>query len=262
MSELNKISLRERIRLNLVASMERAGINQVQLADKLGLKKGTINNWVKGNNSPDIDMVPKICSVLGISVLDYYSPTPYETVEIPKVSPPFFSILDKQILERYHALDSHGKEMVDLVIDKETERMELEANAREDAQEAGGDVVYVTQYYCRPMSAGTGQEAGDDAPESLHLKKEPPPGTSYVAPVSGDSMEPTYYNGDLLFIRYQEEIYPGQIGVFFMDGQQWIKELGDGVLISHNPEYAPRPITEDIRCQGRVLGVCDESYFE
>lgn len=138
MSELNKISLRERIRLNLVASMERAGINQVQLADKLGLKKGTINNWVKGNNSPDIDMVPKICSVLGISVLDYYSPTPYETVEIPTVSPPFFSILDKQILERYHALDSHGKEMVDLVMDKETERMEAEAARKErDAMEAG-----------------------------------------------------------------------------------------------------------------------------
>ena len=36
---------------------------------------------------------------------------------------------------------------------------------------------------------------------------------------------------------------------------------GDGVMISHNTNYPPRPMTEDIRCQGLVLGVCDESYF-
>lgn len=112
------------------------------------------------------------------------------------------------------------------------------------------------------MSAGTGTEAGSEPPEDLQLIKAPPKGTSYVAPVTGDSMKPTYHDGDRLFIRAQEEIEPGQIGVFFMDGQQWIKELGDGVLISHNPDYPPRPMTEDIRCQGLVLGVCDDSYFE
>ena len=57
-----------------------------------------------------------------------------------------------------------------------------------------------------------------------------------------------------------EEIAVGQIGVFFMDGRQWLKELGDGVLISHNPAYAPIPMRDDIHCQGLVLGVCDESY--
>ena len=47
-----------------------------------------------------------------------------------------------------------------------------------------------------------------------------------------------------------------------MDGQQWVKKLGDGVLLPHNPEYELRPMTEDIRCPCLVLGVCDESYFE
>ena len=46
------------------------------------------------------------------------------------------------------------------------------------------------------------------------------------------------------------------------DGHRIVKELGEGVLLSHNPKYEPRPMTEDIRCQGRVLGVCDESYLE
>lgn len=78
MGELNEISLRERIRLNLISFMEQAGINQVQLAEKLGISKGTVNNWARGNNSPDVDMVPKICNVLGISILDLYGPTKFE----------------------------------------------------------------------------------------------------------------------------------------------------------------------------------------
>ena len=96
-------------------------------------------------------------------------------------------------------------------------------------------IIYIFPGYSTPMSAGTGQPAGEEYPENYRLVKEPPRGASYIAPVSGDSMEPTYQDGDL---------------------------LGDGVLLSHNPEYEPRLMTDDIRCQGLVLGVCDESYFE
>lgn len=88
MDEAHGISLRERIRINLISAMESANINQVQLAEKLGISKGTVNNWARGNNSPDVDMVPKICDVLGISVLDLYSPTKFESQENAKKEPP------------------------------------------------------------------------------------------------------------------------------------------------------------------------------
>lgn len=87
MDEAHGISLRERIRINLISAMESANINQVQLAEKLGISKGTVNNWARGNNSPDVDMVPKICDVLGISVLDLYSPTKFESQENAKKEP-------------------------------------------------------------------------------------------------------------------------------------------------------------------------------
>ena len=122
-------------------------------------------------------------------------------------------------------------------------------------------VYYVISGFYQPMSAGSGSEAGDGEPEDFVLTKRPPRGASYVAPVSGDSMEPTFHDGDELFVHACAEIKPGQIGVFLMDGRQWVKELGDGVLLSHNPQYAPIPMTEDIRCQGLVLGVCDPTYF-
>ena len=50
----------------------------------------------------------------------------------------------------------------------------------------------------------------------------------------------------------------GEIGVFWVDGCVYIKELGNGCLISRNSSYDPIPLqgTEN-RCIGRVLGTAD-----
>lgn len=164
-------------------------------------------------------------------------------------------------------MDDRGRETVRGVADLEVARFKTKtaATLRESRgqMEAAEELdIYSIPLYSLPMSAGTGQIAAQEYPEDFLLKKRPPRGTSFIARVSGNSMEPTYHDGDLVFVHATVDIRPGQTGAFLMDGQLWIKELGDGVLISHNPDYEPRQFTEDIRCQGLVLGVCDESYFE
>lgn len=185
------------------------------------------------------------------------------------------SLLEREHIKKYRILDTYGKEAVNGVLDVEYRRCEAERRASsavkikeqrqemELAKEAAQELVYFTvprQIY--PVGAGGGQYNDYQETENQRLIKEPPHGTSYIAPVAGNSMEPTYYEGDLLFIRATVDIRPGQIGIFFMGGQQWVKECGDGELISHNSAYDPEPFTEDVRCQGIVLGVCDDSYFE
>lgn len=164
-------------------------------------------------------------------------------------------------------MDDRGRETVRGVADLEVARFKTKtaATLRESRgqMEAAEELdIYSIPLYSLPMSAGTGQIAAQEYPEDFLLKKRPPRGTSFIARVSGNSMEPTYHDGDLVFVHATVDIRPGQTGAFLMDGQLWIKELGNGVLISHNPDYEPRQFTEDIRCQGLVLGVCDESYFE
>lgn len=164
-------------------------------------------------------------------------------------------------------MDDRGRETVRGVADLEVARFKTKtaATLRESRgqMEAAEELdIYSIPLYSLPMSAGTGQIAAQEYPEDFLLKKRPPRGTSFIARVSGNSMEPTYHDGDLVFVHATVDIRPGQTGAFLMDGQLWIKELGDGVLISHNPDYEPRQFTEDIRCQGLVLGVCDERYFE
>ena len=250
---------------------EKAGYSQKELAKIIGVAPSTFNGYESGNHDPKSDLLIKIANachvttdfLLGIS--DSMSPT----IKIEKA--PSLSDEAMKLAEDYDGrMDDRGRETVRGVADLEVARFKSETAATlrksreqsETAEEIAPEDIYSIPLYSLPMSAGTGQEAGQEYPEDFLLKKRPPRGTSFIARVSGNSMEPTYHNGDLVFIHATVDIRPSQTGAFLMDGQLWIKEFGDGVLISYNAEYDPIPMREDIRCQGLVLGVCDESYFE
>lgn len=230
-----------------------------------GIPYTTLDSILKrGVEKANVLNIVKICHVLGIDVTALASG---HIEEKRCASDAIFSMEEETRIKKYRALDGYGKDMVDTVLDKEATRCTAQKaraarQSTEESHEMGAEsALYYFPMYDSPMSAGTGLLAGQEPPKTTPLVKEPPHDASYIAPVSGDSMEPTYSDGDLLFIQATPEIEVGQVGVFFMDGQQWVKELGRGRLISHNRAYAPIPMTEDIVCQGLVLGVCDESYF-
>ena len=69
-------------------------------------------------------------------------------------------------------------------------------------------------------------------------------------------MEPLYKNGDNVLVNTRAEAVVGDIGIFIVDGNGYIKKLGDNRLISVNPEYDDIFPSEysDFRCVGKVLG--------
>lgn len=247
---------------NLRIFRESLGMTQKEFAASLSIGLTTYNGYETGARDPKSDFWVAVATKYQVTV-DYlmgFSNDPHKTSDKIKNAPLYSSEALKLASDYDNRMDDRGRETVRAVADFEIARKKMQEHR--DEQPALDNIIYITQWYPYPMSAGTGQLASNEIPEELELTKRPPRGTSYVAPVSGDSMEPTYHDGDKLFVRACEEIEVGQIGVFLMDGQQWVKELGDGVLISHNDKYDPIPMREDIRCQGLVLGVCDESYFE
>lgn len=245
----------------------RKGLTQEKLAREIGVAKSTYTGYEKGNSEPNMLVLSRIMKALDVDANFLFQDDVAAFREIHATPDEM-----EHLVKKYRSLDDYGKEAVDNVLDVEWRRCKEEEDKKKkldevkkqrEKMEAAEEMVYfITPGFLSPMSAGTGQPAGSEYPENYRLIKEPPRGTSYIAPISGDSMEPTFHDGDKLFIRACTEINTGQIGVFYMDGQQWVKELGDGVLLSHNPKYDPKEITEDCRCQGLVLGVCDESYFE
>lgn len=245
---------------------EELGLKQSELGEMLGITGSAIGNYENGISSPKADVLYKVFDVLKCDA-NYLFQDEMAALHEANATPDEM----EHLVKKYRLLAPNWKKAVDGVLDigyeeqRDSRRasvMQESLKRMEAAEEIAPEVVFICPGFTSPMSAGTGQEAGGEYPENYRLIKEPPRGTSYIAPVSGISMEPTYHDGEKLFIHACTEIRPGQIGVFLMDGQQWVKELGEGVLLSHNPEYEPRAMTDGIQCQGLVLGVCDDSYFE
>lgn len=230
-------------------SRQMAGLTQLQVGDALNRPQTTIAAWEAGRSQPDANTLFELFRVLGRSVDEAFG----FTVESFNVT-----ARERSHIEKYRTLDTYGQETVSAVLDLEYKRCTEQAATD---LENSCEIIYTMPGYFWTKNAETDQPSRDKW-EDLLLTKRPPRGASYVVTISDDSMEPTYYNGERLFIQSTVNIQLGQIGVFFMDNHLWVKELGDGVLISHNPAYAPRPITEDVRCRGAVLGVCDESYLK
>ena len=83
--------------------------------------------------------------------------------------------------------------------------------------------------------------------------------------ISGDSMEPEFHDGQIAWVLQQESVANGEIGIFALNGEAYIKKLQndkDGIfLISLNEKYAPIKVSENDRLDifGKVLGKSDAS---
>ena len=113
-------------------------------------------------------------------------------------------------------------------------------------------------FYNYPASADTGNFLENEIPEQILVKESAEAEEAdYAIPVSGDSMEPTYHDGDKVFVEKCDSVDIGEVGIFVVNGDAYIKELVNVCLISHNEKYTLISLTENdsIYCFGRVIGV-------
>ena len=86
------------------------------------------------------------------------------------------------------------------------------------------------------------------------------PDADFGVRVSGDSMEPLYLNGQIIWVHQQETLEDGEIGIFFLDVEAYVKkyhQTPDGIsLISMNKKYAPIKVSSGsvFRTFGKVVG--------
>lgn len=122
--------------------------------------------------------------------------------------------------------------------------------------------LYSYDYYDHPASAGTGQYLNDVRVERIELPVDVD--ADFVIPIKGDSMDPDYHDGDLVFIQTSVDLNDGVIGVFNYNGDAYIKQLvideDQAYLHSLNPEYKDMPITPDT--DFRIIGEVVDLYRE
>lgn len=126
-------------------------------------------------------------------------------------------------------------------------------------------------------SAGTGSFLDEGSFEMMQVNEdEVPEGAQFGIRVSGDSMEPVYHDGQIVWVLPCDRLRAGEVGIMTYDGEGYIKVYGtqmpldgereaytrsDGtvapqpVLISYNAKYPPKPVSAGMGFQvvGKVL---------
>ena len=139
-------TLREQIRDNLASAMEAAGLSQVQLAQRLGISKGTVNNWIRGYNAPDVDMVPRICQALGVPIAALYAGLPGGEGTGSAAPPAGLSAPALELARTYERLDQPGRNVVRLVAAEEARRVESQRVQGVCGESGGGQTRLIPLY--------------------------------------------------------------------------------------------------------------------
>ena len=119
-------------------------------------------------------------------------------------------------------------------------------------------VIRERKVFYNTVSAGTGSFLDSDEYEMISSPDIPEAATFGVY-VDGDSMEPRYHNKDLIWIEQTACLDDGEIGIFYLDRNAYVKKFQNNrlgtYLISLNKKYDPIPVTENssFKIFGRVL---------
>lgn len=89
-----------------------AGYSQKEVYEHFNIPQSTFSSWEVGKSEPSGEMLIQLCEFYKCDMMKEFSDMNKDMV----------TNIDLSLLEKYHALDEHGKEMVDFTLEKEYER--------------------------------------------------------------------------------------------------------------------------------------------
>ena len=242
--------------------------DQKRLTDYLGLKKTAFTDWKSGKSNSYRKYLVEIADYFSVS-LDY--------LVYGKKSMEVLSDDARDLLEYYNNLSEIDKGKLlgkaETLAELATERAAKERAAEQSKKKIAApaadespndepeddeqDEEFYIDLCSLPASAGTGVQLDEGYTEPMQIKHTYiAERANYAVRVSGKSMEPEYSSGDIVLVETCPDVAVGEIGIFIVNDQGYIKQRGEDRLISLNPEYDDVFVQEGdvVYCRGRVLG--------
>lgn len=118
---------REKIMRSLQHYISESKYSQKEIAEKLGVSRSSVTNWLEGKNSPDVELVMPICELLNITIEQFYGVEEVTLDEKYTEKAPLYSSEAMQLAQDYdEKLDAWGRKQVRSTADLEIARcMEL-----------------------------------------------------------------------------------------------------------------------------------------
>jgi len=220
------------------------GYNQPRLAQVLGISKSCITNWENGLSLPSSQVLPRLCALLDLDAA--------ELLGAPQTEAPVLTPEERECLTLFRRLGTRDRKTTLSLMTV------LSDNAAQDVIESCRRDFIPLPRFVDKVCAGSGNELTSDGQQETCFVRRCPEtlAADAIITVTGHSMEPTYADGDQLFISYTDELAPGQVGIFLVNGEGTLKEYRKEGLFPHNPAYDVIRPSEDreITCVARVLG--------
>lgn len=210
--------------------IQNSGLSSYQISKDTGISESLISHWKSGRQLPKYD---------SLNVLADY-----------------FNVSGDYLLGRTDNPESHinKSNIVNLV------PLKLEHRHKQYSEPKKPQINL--PLYPQPASAGTGLYLFDAEPVKWITipKNELSKKADFIILVRGESMLPMYADGDKVFVEKTSSILEGEIGIFIVNGESYIKQMGKYELISINPNYDNIPLSEytDCRYVGKVIGKVEE----
>lgn len=239
---------------NLKKEREKKGLTKAKMASLLNIPYTSYNNFENGRE-PKVTIMLKLANILDITLYDLIGNNGISQLAKSGELAKTLNNDDDEVvlLKKYRTLNTNDKELIYNIIT----RLSNYKKTEQVKEFITIEPPFLIPYYGKVASAGTGQYVFDDIPPEMIVIENTDENVkvNFAIGVNGDSMEPTFYDGQTVLVQKLEKINVGEIGIFMIDGEAFVKELGNGVLISHNLKYDAIKITEDTVCIGKVIGV-------
>ncbi len=224
------------------------GISISALEKTLGLGNGIIGKWRK--QSPSCDKLKLVADYLNATI-DYLLTGKKECSSTANLTPD-----EHELLQYFKKLSDKSK---GIVLGRAEQLAELEDPIANEPEQVEEPTIQIKHSYYR-VSAGTGFDLpeGDnwemiDIPDTPEARK-----ADFAITIKGNSMEPVYFDGDIVLVKQQPAVELGEIGIFNIENNGYIKKFGGDRLISLNDAYDDIILSEydeDCNhCLGKVIG--------
>ncbi|WP_288573702.1 XRE family transcriptional regulator [uncultured Streptococcus sp.] len=246
---------------NIRRHLNKLGLNVKDFASEMDFKYSTVLDWVNAKTYPRIDKIELMANYFKVEKADLIEE--YGSRKNVLSSKINFDPRQAILLSNYNKLNDNRKDKLvqvsekllaeedGKVIDICEKRAEYETRKRVSLPAPG------------KVSAGTGYWQEDDYDTMVDFyEDEIPDENEYdtIAIVVGHSMEPKIKNGDFLFIKLKNQVDLNKIGIFKVDGENYVKKLKSDRLESLNKDCDDIQLSEknDIRTIGEVVDVYRE----
>lgn len=224
---------------------ELADILNKEYPDTINFNKGKISKWENDREEPRLSSVKILADYFDVP-LDYFNGIDIDQAEILTI----FNQLDE---ERQANVVDYATVLLNEQVNMKATTV-LEKYRTDD---------YIIDYVEGLVAAGHGTFQEDNLHMEVKLRTEDvPENYDTIAKVAGDSMEPLIEDNDLLFIKVTSQVDINSIGIFQINGKNFVKKLkrdydGSWYLQSLNSGYEEIHLSEndDIRTIGEVVSV-------